>query len=242
MTTLAKLYGSGVTGKLMQNRFRDTYGRPKPKVEKLLQQAHANGQGAVGEDGVYRAHNKQGGYHEWQVPYGIRHYWAKPIRRHQMVILEPWYATWISPKTGRRLKKMFPSLHGAIHFVATKAQYVDDKAAVVSKQGYDVPPKLRGKLPKKTLRGTYYWCPCCVTARRFFRVVPEQTFTAFKKMWVAATPKRPGHYEPRERSMRVLYCQVCGITNRNHQWRRSNQPWETRKFKRGVRRAKRRRS
>ena len=237
MANLSKLYGSGVTGNLMQERFRDPFGNPKAKVEQLLQARHMNGRGTVGEDHVYHSVNGRGD-HSWKVPYGLLYYWAKPIRRNQMVILEPWYATWISPKTGKRLKKMFQSLPQAIHFVATRAQYVDPNASVISKQGYDIPPKLRGKLPKKTLRGTYYWCPFCVTARLFHRVRPEVQFNALKKVWVAPTPKKPGHYDFRDRRMRLLACKTCGCTNQNHVWRRSNQPWEKRKFKRGARRAK----
>jgi hypothetical protein len=58
------------------------------------------------------------------------------------------------PKTGKRLKKFFGSMPNAVHFIATKAQYVDEDAAVVVRNGFDIPVKLRGKVPSQA-RGSY---------------------------------------------------------------------------------------
>jgi len=229
---LARLYGQGVTGRLMNPRFTDDKGHPKPKVEKLLQRLHKPN-GSVNEDRVY-SQSVNGRVHSWKVPYGLLYYWRKPLRRHQMVIYHPWYVTWVSPKTGKRLRKMFQNLPTAIHFVATRAQYVDKSAAVVSKQNYDVPPALRGKFPHRDSRGVWYWCPLCVTPRRFHRT--DQTTTVMKKI-----RRDDGTFKWTARTVAVIQCRVCGCTNRNSAFRRSNQPWEKRKFKRGVRRAKRRR-
>jgi len=168
------------------------------------------------------------------VPYGTRYALTQPLVWGQMVSKYPWYVTWASPTTGRRLKHKEESLASAIILVTTRIQYADPNAWIISRIGYDVPPRLRGKLPHKTLG---YWCPCCMTARKFYPTVPEARFYANKKVW--SEEKR--RYETRVRVLRLLRCKVCGITNRDVKFRRSNQPWEKRKFKRGVTRARRRR-
>lgn len=210
----------------MNPRFQDDRGNPKPKVKRLLQNRHRP---QHVERGVYYS-----GKHEWRVPLGVLYYWHKPLRRHQMVVLHPWHVTWRSQRTGRRLKKEFSSLPAAVHFVATKAQYADVHAAVVSKHPYDIIPALRGKLPTKRNGTMYYWCPLCVTARPYYPVYPESTFFTLKKV-----PTAGGGYKWVDRKVRVLRCRVCGCTNHNHMFRRSNQPWERRRFKRGARRARR---
>jgi hypothetical protein len=146
----------------------------------------------------------------------------------------PWYVTWISPTRGTRLKKKFESLASAMVFVTTKAQYVDPNASIISRHGYDVPPKLRGKFPHKRLG---YWCPCCMDARKFYPVFPPQEIHVSKKVKDTDT----GRYVTKLRRVRLLRCKVCGTTNRDAKFRRSNQPWEVRRFKRGVIRARRRR-
>lgn len=228
MPQIADLYGEGVTGHLMRQRYRTLRGRPKPKVAKLLQKRHEPR--GVGPDNVYRT-----GDHEWHVPIGLVYYWHKPLRQHQMVVHEPWFVTW--HKNGKRYRKQFQSLPQAIHFVATRAQYTDPHASVVAKHPYDIIPALRGKLPRKHNGGTYYWCPCCVTAREFYPVYPERTFWVLKKRF----NETKGRYEWLDRRVRTLRCRVCACTNQNAAFRRSNQPWEKRRFKRGVRRAKRKR-
>ncbi len=232
MTKLTDLYGEGVTGRIMRSRFLDSWGNPKPKVRELLNRYHTDAPGLNG-DGWY-----VDGKHEWKVPSGLLYYWRKPLRRHQMIVMHPWYATWRSPKTGKRLRKMFTTLPHAVAFIATKAQYVDPKACVVARQGYDVPPAFRGKFPHKHNDRTYYWCPMCVAPRPFYAVIPQREFHTLKKRW-SDTKQR---YEYIDRRVRVIQCVVCGCTNQNWTFRRSNQPWQIRKFKQGARRAKRSRS
>jgi len=220
----------------MRRRFRDAWGHPNPKVQELLNRYHSN-DSLVNEEGFFC-----NGKHRWKVPSGLLYYWHKPLRQNQMTVIHPWYASWRSPKTGKRLRKMFHSLPHAVAFVAERAQYVDPKACVVSKFGYDVPPMFRGKFPHKHQGHTYYWCPCCVAPRPFFAEIPYREFHGWKKVWVEGTAKRPGHYEYRDRKLRVIHCAVCGITNQNYVWRRSNQPWQVRKIKQGARRASRKKS
>jgi hypothetical protein len=153
-----------------------------------------------------------------------------------------WYVTWVSPRTGQRLRKYFMSPWLAIDFIATKAVRVDPHAALVSRQrAYDIPAKYRGKFPyKREYKGrvrTWYWCPLCMQPRRFRAARPAQEFHGQVKVW-SEEKKR---YVPKEHKLRLLECSYCECTNREHIFRRSNQPWEVRKFKRGVRRAKRRR-
>ena len=191
-----------------------------------FQRAHKAGYTRVGEDGVYRR-----GPHEWKVPIGVRLCLRKPLLWTHMVKLHPWFVTWRSPKTGKRLRKYFSSPWQAIDFITTQAQYVDPRASLVNRNGFDIPPKLRGKIP-----APWKWCPRCMTARRFRAVKPDETFQAMRKEWI----EEKGRYEYRDRQLRLLGCTVCGCTNRDSTMRRSNQPWEVRRFKRGVRRAKRR--
>jgi hypothetical protein len=231
-TKIANLYGGGVTGKLMAPRFLDGDGNPKAKVSALLQRRHTRRRKDVGADGVYRYGN-----HEWKVPIGVLYYWHHPLRRHQMVVYHPWWVTWISPRSGKRLKKEFTTLPHAVHFIATRAQYVDPSASIIAKHPYDVIPALRGKLPRKHNGTTYYWCPLCMTARPFYAVVPERSFTVNKKTW----REDKGRYVWTERAIRLMRCRVCLSSNLDTVFRRSNQPWEKRRFKRGVRRARRKR-
>src|SRR5262245_4509424 len=224
------LYGEGDTGKLLRQRYRDpVYGNPTKKVAALLQKRHEPR--GLDDDNVYRAEGR-----EWKVPIGLAYAWRNPLRRHQMVVLHPWYVTWHSHKDGRRLKKEFQSLPYAVHFLATRAQFADPHAAVVAKHTYDIIPPLRGKLPRTHNGVKYYWCPLCVTARPFYPLTRERTFYAMVKTWV----EEKGRYVWTDRTLRVLACRVCGCTNANASFRRSNQPWEKRTFKQGVRRARRR--
>jgi len=166
----------------------------------------------------------------------------EPLTTGQMNNRLAWYVTWVSPRTGNRLKKHFMSPWVALEFIATKAQYADPHVALVSRQRqYDVPARFRGKFPhKQPFRGrerTWYWCPCCMQPRRFRGTKEKQEFHAMVKTW--SEEKR--RYVWKERKLRLLHCSYCGSTNRMDAFRRSNQPWEVRKFKRGARRARRRR-
>jgi hypothetical protein len=109
---------------------------------------------------------------------------------------------------------------------------VDKHAALVHKNGFDIPKEFRGKIP-----APWKWCPRCMTARHFRPVQPQETFFASRKEWIDSKAR----YEYRDRKLRLMHCTVCGLTNRDGIMRRSNQPWEVRVFRRGVRRARRRR-
>jgi hypothetical protein len=123
-----------------------------------------------------------------------------------------------------------------MHFVATKAQYVDKHATIVSRHGYDIPPQLRGKLP-----GNWKWCPGCMKPRKYRRQYQlsgdPQTFFAYRKEW----NRDKLRYEFRDRKLALMACPICGLTNRDHKFRRSNQPWEKITIERGRTRTRRRR-
>jgi hypothetical protein len=72
--------------------------------------------------------------------------------------------------------------------------------------------------------------------RRFRAVKPAGEFHAIVKVW----SEEKQRYIPKDRKLRLLKCSYCSCTNHNSVFRRSNQPWEVRKFKKGVRRARRR--
>jgi hypothetical protein len=238
---LSEMYGGGVNGNLLQGRFGTG------QIYAWFQKRHRRGIERL-KGGVYHSDEETqfGDDHSWKVPSSMIMCLELPLNNSQMNNRLAWYATWISPKTGERLKKYFMSPWQAVHFVATKAQYVDPSAAVVSRtRAYDIPAKYRGKLPHKQEREgkrplTWYWCPLCMQPRRFraVRVYGKlQDFHGIVKSW--SDEKQT--YIPKERKLRLLECSVCECTNRDTIFRRSNQPWEVRKFKKGARRARRRR-
>lgn len=196
-----------------------------------FQRRHAKGFSLIDDDGYYRKNGV-----EWKVPYGVRDALGKRLYPVQMVYKYPFFVTWISPKTGKRMRKNFMSIPHAIAFVAEQAQFVDANATIVSKHGIFIPRKLMGKFPRKMSDGkTHYWCPRCMQPRRFQRT--GDTFHGLKKEWNSDK----GRYEFKERTLALLTCVVCGLTNRDHKFRISNQPLEIRRIKKGVRKAKRRR-
>jgi hypothetical protein len=219
--TLDKLYGGGVSGNLLNGYYNND-----PRVYQWFQNRHKKHNDMIDEAGIYHY-----GDHEWKVPYGVRVALHTPLIFSQLVHRYPWYVTWRSPKTGKRLKKFFPTLFHAIHFVATKAQYVDPQACVVSRHGYRIPTKLAGKIPTP-----WKWCPCCMTARKFYRTIPERSFYATRKEWSDLAQR----YVRKERKVWELHCRICGITNRNDKYRHSNQPWERTRLRTLKRRVKRR--
>jgi len=219
---LDKLYGGGVSGNLL-----NSYYNGDPRVYHWFQTRHKKHNHLIDDDGIYHFED-----HEWKVPYGVRVALSKPLVSSQMSHKYPWYVTWRSPKTGKRLKKYFTSLPAGIHFITTRAQYVDPQACVVSRLGYYIPTKLAGKIPLP-----WKWCPCCMTARKFYRTYPEQQFHVIRKEWSDEKQR----YIPKERRVFVMHCKVCGITNRNMKFRNSNQPWELKRIRAKVRRVRRRR-
>lgn len=223
--TIDELYQGGESSNLLSGRFGTA------KVYDWFQNRHRRGYERL-DHGVYRYEE-----HEWRVPQSVALCLKRPLTPGQIHVKHAWYVTWVSQKTGNRLRKRFVSPWQAIHFIATRAQYADPNVALVSRtHPYDIPSKYRGKLPHKDDRGrTWYWCPLCMRPRRFFAAKPLQEFYAMKKVWNSEKLR----YEYRDRKVRLLECRHCGCTNRETVFRRSNQPWETRKFKKGVTRARR---
>jgi hypothetical protein len=224
-SNVEELFGGGEKGQMLRGEFIERH-----EVYAWFQKRHTQtGRVVIDEEGFYRRNG-----HEWKVPYGIRHAAKTPLMHCQMAQKYPWYVTWISPKSGRRMKKYFMSLARAIEFTAEKAQYADPKASIVSRHGYMIPPKLRNKIPKP-----FKWCPGCMTARKFYRVYPEQFIYAMIR---SRTPNEKGVHEMKERRLPLLACRVCGTTTRDSKYRQSNQFWIVRRIKPGVRRVKRSRS
>lgn len=96
-------------------------------------------------------------------------------------------------------------------------------ATIISRvRGYDIPPELRGKMPPG-----WKWCPRCCKGRKFTVVSPAQHFYAERKEWDSSL----GRYVWKERRLKLLECPMCGCTNRDAIFRRSNQPWETTKLR-----------
>lgn len=219
----SELYGAGASGNLMQGRYSTNV-----KVLRYIKKRHKRYGRLIDENGFFRYEG-----HKWKVPFGVRLCLRRTLVNNQITVRYPWAVVWRSPKTGKRLKKYFSTPYQAIVFITTKAQYVDSRTALIARSvGYDIPPQLRGRIPKP-----WKWCPNCMGARRFKAVDPQEVFFAQVKVW----NEKKFIYEYRDRKLRLMRCEICGCTNRDRKFRRSNQPWETRKFKPGVRRAKKRR-
>lgn len=224
------LYGGGESGNLIHPDF-DT-----PKVHEWLQRRHVKGRKLIDEDGVFTC-TVDGCRHRWKVPYGVRQALKQRLVYNQLAVKYPFYVTWISPKTGKRHKKYVSCIVSGIQLITTRIQYHDPDASIVSRTvGYPVPVKLRGKLPRRMNGKMMYWCPLCMNARSFRRARPFAEFYAIKKVW----SEDKGRYVWKERKLALLECMVCGCTNRDSKFRASNQPYELRKIKAGVRRIKRR--
>jgi hypothetical protein len=220
--TADELFGGGLLGNMLQGKYLTE------EVYAWFEKRHDRSKTlVVGDDGWYRRNG-----HEYKVPYGLRATALKePLRHSQIVNKFPWYVTWRSAKTGKRYKKYFTTVASALVFLAEQAQYVDPQACVISRHGYMIPPKLRNKIPSP-----YKWCPACMTARKFYRVRPEQFVYAMIR---SRTPDEKGNHPYKERKLPLLQCRVCGTTTRDTYYRRSNQFWLTVKVKPGVHRVNR---
>lgn len=185
------------------------------------------------ERAIRRYHRKAGEAveHE-QLSVGLRQALHLPLVWTQIVHRYPWAVMWVRVKDGRRVRgrKLCATLGHAIH-ECERIQRIVPNATVVSRsRGYDIPPSLRGKLPPR-----WYWCPRCMKPRKYARDENDATFSVVKKVW----SKEKKKYKWVERTVYLLHCPMCGCTNRDPVFRRSNQPWEIRRFKRGVTRARR---
>jgi len=224
LTRVSELFGAGETGRLMDGRYSQS-----PKVRRILQRRHKRSSTrGIGADNVYRA-----GDHEWKVPGGVRICIKRQLVWGQIINRYPWCVLWTSPNDGKRKRKLFSTAGGAIHFIATQAQYVDRHAALVSRVvGYDIPTQYVNKIPRP-----WRWCPYCMTARKFKRNAEGATFYAERKEW----SEEKGRYVWRSRKLAVLECTRCGCTNKDPRMRRSNQPWEIHHLRQGARRVRRKR-
>lgn len=172
---------------------------------------------------------------DYKVPMIVEIVRKFPVIYGQVAHRRPFVVIWIMRDEDGHRKKHYKFCANIGAAVAFHKQIVDrvPNATIVSRaRAYHVPPLLRGKLPKPWL-----WCPRCCKPRKF--VVSgdgSQTFFTMKKEW----SDEEGRYVPRERRVRLIECPMCGFTNRDPVMRQSNQPWEVRRFKRGVTRAKRR--
>lgn len=240
--TLEDLFGGGDNGNLLQGRYHTE------AVYAWFQRRHSKGLHLIDEDGYYRRVGRDDRTHEWKVPYGVRYALTQSLVPTQISNRYPWMVTWRSPTTGKRLFKKFTSLPHAIVFVAERAQYVDPHATILCRNHMDIPPGLRNKIPSP-----WKWCPRCMKARKFKRVYKStgdpEVFYATVKTWVVTKYKRVkgkkdlvavGHFTYPERKLALMHCTVCGCTNRDQKFRRSNQPFHTTKVKKGKTRMRRR--
>jgi hypothetical protein len=187
-------------------------------VQIIIERRHQRLLLGIHNDGYYYAHA-----HRWRVPGGVRDCIARPLLWGQIVNKYPWAVVWRSPKDGKKKRKLFQTAGGAIHFIATKAQYVDNRACIVSRQvGYDIPLHYVNKVPRP-----WRWCPYCMTLRKFKRSSDHQTFYALRKEWSSSKQR----YEWKERKLALLVCPTCGCTNKDVHMRRSNQPYEVKQIK-----------
>lgn len=186
------------------------------------------------ERAIQRYHMRTGeAVRDKDLPIGIRQAFHLPLVWVQITNRYPWKVMWVRTKDGRPVKgqKLCTSLGGAVRFQRRITDVVPNATIVSRVRGYDIPPSLRGKLPPR-----WYWCPRCMKPRRYKRDDQGRRFTVNKKVW----SKTKNKYIWVERNVHMLVCPMCETTNRDPVFRRSNQPWETRRFKKGVTRARKR--
>lgn len=164
------------------------------------------------------------------LPVGVQQALKLPLIWTQIVNRYPWKVMWIRvDEEGRRRKgqKLCTTLGGAIAIQRRAAKKVPNATIISRVRGYDIPPSLRGKLPPQ-----WYWCPRCMKPRQYKRHPDDESFYTIKKTWDSTKQK----YKFAERKVWLLVCPMCSCTNRDPTFRRSNQPWQTRRIKSGVRR------
>lgn len=163
-----------------------------------------------------------------RLPVGVQQALKLPLIWTQIVNRYPWKVMWIRvDNEGRRKRgqKLCTTLGGAIDIQRRAAKIVPNATIVSRVRGYDVPAPLRGSLPPR-----WYWCPRCMKPRRYVRDENNEQFEAMKKVWSTDNNR----YKWVARKVWLLRCPMCACTNRDPVWRRSNQPWQTRRIKPGV--------
>lgn len=173
------------------------------------------------------------GDEDYKVPTGVRMVAKVPLTPGQLAHRYPWAV--VVTARGRKRRKLCTNIGHAVsvHKELTLKGYT---AYIISRsRGYDIPAAYRGRIPKP-----YVWCPRCLAPRRYERQYLDtgrpETFSALRK----EPRETKGGFEFKDRILHLLRCPICGSTNRDPAYRRSNQPWETRRIKKGARRVKRR--
>lgn len=173
-------------------------------------------------------------YGDVKPPRSLKYILREPFVWAQINTRYPWSI--IVVKDGKRLQLKRNNLKEAVlDYVKLKRKY--PHTYLISRaRSYDIPPEWRFK--KDELKAKIKWCPRCVDFRIFKKVEPQEEFFAMKK--VRKTDKKGElKFEWVERKVFLIECVVCGCNNRDPIYRRSNQPWQLRKIKKGVRRVKR---
>lgn len=207
-----RIYGAGVKGRLLHPDY-DT-----PRTHNAIDRRHER------QARILMTTSWEG----YEISLGVQQALQLPLMHAQRVNKYPWAVVWFSTKRGKYVRRLHESLASAIMFHRSAAR-VDPHATIISRQrGYDIPPSLRGKLPTP-----WKWCPHCMKPRKYRRL-GDRTFYAQVKRW-NHTKQR---YEWLDRRLALMICTICRCTNRDPVFRRSNQPWELRRFKRGAMRAR----
>ena len=172
----------------------------------------------------------------YKIPLGVRIALRQGFVYNQICKPRPWATYFILH--GKRRRRLHAHLSDAVmfHKLLTVKKGIRNATIVSLARGYDIPPSLRGKLPPG-----WRWCPHCMKPRRYKRAYDNRgnprTFYGMVKMW----DEKKSQWKYSDRKLAVLYCPMCHNTNRSHVFRRSNQPWHTRKIKQGVRRIRKQR-
>lgn len=133
---------------------------------------------------------------------------------------------------GKRRRRRFNNLYDAIRYHRKIHSKFPSSGIVSLGRSYELPPQLRFKKNKWPKR--FKWCPRCCAPRAFKRREPVETFSALVKLW----SEEKERYVWTERTLYVTECQLCGLTNRNDVFRRSNLPYEKRRIRQRATRVK----
>ena len=173
----------------------------------------------------------QNGY---KVPKNVEFFLQGGFVWNQIAQRRPWavYVLMGTSNGTKRKRKRFNNLYDAVRYHRQIRVKYPNSGIVSLAQSYELPAEWR--LRKAKLPAKFKWCPHCGTFRVFKVKEPREQFSVLKKRW-STTKER---YEWVQRQVYVIECQLCGHNNRSPIWRRSNQPWELRKIKRGVKKIK----
>lgn len=169
---------------------------------------------------------------EYRTPVIVELAYKRRPTYNQLVHKYPWAVVWFWEKDGKivRVYKRCTTVGAAVGLHKKLLEAGRTTATIVSRsRAYYIPTKLVGKIPKP-----WKWCPYCCKPRKYRRLASGETFFAPVKTW----SEEKGKYVWKERELAVTQCRFCHHTNRDQVFRNSNQPWEVRKIKRGVRRVR----